>query len=158
MEPALCLTFPDLSALSGFTHAFTLRHPAIDVKVDREEALQRLGAWHRDVVRELGFSPALLATVKQVHGSDVRCVDSIDCGELGQADGLVCDLPGRILGIYVADCAAVYLADPVRGAFGLLHSGKKGSEQNITGRAIALMQERFGSQAEDIVVQLSPCI
>jgi len=65
---------------------------------------------------------------------------------------------GELLGIYVADCGAVYISDPVRGVLALLHSGKKGTEGNITGKAIAMMGERFGSKPEDLVVALAPCI
>ena len=38
---------------------------------------------------------------------------------------------GLCLGVYVADCCAIYLADPVKRAIGLLHSGKKGTELGI---------------------------
>jgi copper oxidase (laccase) domain-containing protein len=158
MEFPLYLTFPSLSALPEFAHAFTLRHPEIEVAVDREEARRRLTAWHHEVVAKLGFSPEMLATAKQVHGHEVRCVQPGEHGELGEADGLVSDVPGIMLGIYVADCGAVHLVDPVTGAFGLLHSGRKGTEQNITGAAIRLMEKRFGTRPENLIVQLAPCI
>jgi copper oxidase (laccase) domain-containing protein len=158
MSAPLYLTFPRLSALPEFAHAFTLRHPDIEVTVDREEALRRLAVWHHEVVAALGFPAGRLATIKQVHGNHVRCVEPGESGELGEADGMVCNVPGVMLGIYVADCGAVHLVDPVRRAFGLLHSGRKGTEQNITGGAIRLMQERFGTRPEDLIVQLGPCI
>jgi copper oxidase (laccase) domain-containing protein len=63
-----------------------------------------------------------------------------------------------LLGIYVADCCAVYLVDPVTPAIGLVHSGKKGTEQNIAGVAIEHMITAFGSRPADMIVQLSPCI
>ena len=151
-------TFPSLQSLEGFAHAFTLRHPDIDVKVDREEALRRLEAWHHEVVAELGFPVSRLATACQVHGKGIAVIDSPTGAPLANMDGLVSNQPGIMIGIYVADCCAVYLADPVTGAFGVLHSGKKGTEQNITGEAITLMQERFGTKPENLVVQLSPCI
>ena len=43
-------------------------------------------------------------------------------------------------------------------AIGLVHSGKKGTELEVTSRAIELMNKRFGSTAADLIVQLSPCI
>ncbi|HSH37533.1 MAG TPA: polyphenol oxidase family protein, partial [Chthoniobacterales bacterium] len=46
----------------------------------------------------------------------------------------------------------------VRRAIGLVHSGKKGTELGIVTNAIDLMRERFGSAAEDLIVQLGPCI
>lgn len=158
MSPPLCLTFPSLAALPAFAHAFTLRHPAIEVDVDREKALRRLTSWHHEVSASLGFPSDRLATVRQVHGSAVHCVTPGQSGELGEADGLICNLPGIMLGIYVADCGAVFLVDPVRQACGLLHSGRKGTEQNITGTAIRHMQEHFGTRPEDLIVQLGPCI
>jgi copper oxidase (laccase) domain-containing protein len=41
---------------------------------------------------------------------------------------------------------------------GLVHSGKKGTELGFVANAIETMAARFGSQASDLVVQLSPCI
>ena len=62
------------------------------------------------------------------------------------------------LGIYVADCCAVYLVDPVQGAIGLVHAGKKGAELGIVPVAIERMTGAFATSASDLVVQLSPCI
>ncbi|HSI64401.1 MAG TPA: polyphenol oxidase family protein [Candidatus Saccharimonadia bacterium] len=157
MNP-LTATFPSLEALPPFAHAFTLRHPEIDVQVDRDEALRRLTTWHHKVVADLGFSSSALATACQVHGNGIAVVQEAGSEPAAQMDGLISDKAGLMIGIYVADCCAVYLADPVSGAFGVLHSGKKGTEQNITGTGIALMKEKFGTRPEDLVVQLSPCI
>lgn len=156
----LWTTFPALEQLPGFRHAFTLRHPEIAVDVERAEALRRLTAWHHEIVAELGFSTSKLATAAQVHGNNVAVVTGEDPGTeaVPDTDGLVCQTPGIMLGIYVADCGAVYLADPVSGAFGIVHSGRKGSELNITGQAIATMSAAFGTRPQNLVVQLSPCI
>jgi copper oxidase (laccase) domain-containing protein len=73
-------------------------------------------------------------------------------------DGLITREAGLLLGIYVADCGVVFLADPRTGAIGLVHAGKKGTELGIVPEAIRLMGERFGSRPEDVIVQLGPCI
>ena len=65
---------------------------------------------------------------------------------------------GLSLGIYVADCCAVYLLDPIRRCVGLVHSGKKGTELAIVAKAVAALTQNFGSNPSDLVVQLSPCI
>ncbi len=153
------MTFPALKAAGGFRHAFTLRHPDIDVSVDRDEALRRLTGWHHEIVQsELGISPSHLVTAEQVHGSRVAVVTESSGGIEKAADGLISNLPGIALGIYVADCCTVYLIDLVTKAFGILHSGKKGTEQNITGGAIALMSSNFAVNPANLIVQLSPCI
>ncbi|MEY4483680.1 MAG: hypothetical protein RL693_1132 [Verrucomicrobiota bacterium] len=158
MKPPLWTTFPSLEQESDFTHAFTLRHPDIDVEVDRTEALRRLTDWHHEVVSSLEFSPAHLATAEQVHGNAIAVVDNPGAIPFSHVDGLVCNHENIMLAIYVADCCAIYLVDRRTRAFGLLHSGRKGTEQNITGRAIQAMSDQFGTEPEDLIVQLSPCI
>lgn len=155
------MTFPALDALPGFRHRFTLRHPAINVADDREVAIQRLSAWHADHVEEMGFDRDGLRSVKQVHGNEIVVIAESPARCAAHdipSDGIISNVPGIAIGIYVADCCAVFLADPVTGAFGIVHSGKKGTESGITAKAVKLMQTHFGSAPGDIVVQLSPCI
>ena len=141
-------------------HAFVHRVPGIDVSYDKAEVIARLDVVHRQVRDSLGQSEAAFLTAEQVHGKKMAVIDSpvsIDrCFDA--CDGLVTNQRDVCLGIYVADCCAVFLVDPVRKAIGLVHSGKKGTEFGIVSEAIALMAERFNSKPSDLIVQLSPCI
>jgi hypothetical protein len=150
--------FPALARIPGLTHGFTLREPGLDVQTDRESALARLEAAHAAARRELRLHDRAFLTAKQVHGADVVRVTAGDATRELVADGLITNDPGVCLGIYVADCCAVYLVDRERRAIGLLHSGKKGSELGIVRVAIERMTVEFGSKPGDLVVQLSPCI
>ncbi|MFN0076306.1 MAG: polyphenol oxidase family protein [Prosthecobacter sp.] len=158
MNNALWMTFPALEALPDFAHRFTLRHPDIDVNAERAVVVERLWDWHRRQAEELGFQSASFCIAEQVHGREVAVVSAPRSEIIPGTDGLISNVPGLIIGIYVADCCAVYLADPHTGAFGVVHSGKKGSELGITTHAIEKMQKHFGSRPKDIHVQLSPCI
>ncbi len=151
-------SFAALSALPRVRHGFVRRIPGLDVATDREEALARLETIHQSIRAEGGFADGAFVTAEQVHGGSVSLVDQPQPHCFAAADGLVTNLSGVSLGIYVADCCAVFLVDPVRRAIGLVHSGKKGTEQTITAQAIALMGEHFSSEPRDLVVQLSPCI
>lgn len=152
--------FNALSALPQVAHGFTLRVPGIEMTHDKAEALGRLDGVHREIRRRYGLGSAPFMTAQQVHGNDVAVVDQAlvadKCFE--SCDGLLTNQRGICLGIYVADCCAVYLVDPVRGAIGLVHSGKKGTELRIVSKAVEAMAEHFGSRSSDLVVQLSPCI
>lgn len=152
--------FPALAAWPDFVHAFVVLVPGVEVRHDKREALRRLDAVHRNVRAGHGLGAVPFITADQVHGSNVEAVAQPPAGAkcFSACDGLVTNVANVCLGIYVADCCAVYLVDPVRKCIGLVHSGKKGSELGIVGRAIDLMAERFGSQPSDLVVQLSPCI
>lgn len=154
-------TYPALSNLGGLVHGFILKHPEIDVKTDRETALRRLEEHHVAQLKELGIDRSHLATGQQVHGNTVR-ICSPESGPVDtrypDTDGLVTGTPGQFVGVFVADCAAVFLADPVKRVCGLVHSGKKGTEMAIAPVAIETMMDHFGSDPNDIVVQVAPCI
>jgi len=130
--------------------------PDIDVDADRATALARLAPAHHGFLRARGFDPARLATAEQVHGAGVA-VASAPGAHTG-ADALVTAERGLALGIYVADCAAVFIADRRGRAIGLAHSGRAGTAENIAGSTIGLMTREFGVEPADLVVQLSPCI
>lgn len=149
-------TFPALPE-SEIRHAFLIRVPGLDVATDRTEALARLAEYHRRTRADLGF-PASLVTAEQVHGHGIAAVDAGNVGCVSSVDGLISNCPAIALGIYVADCCAVYLYDAKRRAIGLIHSGKKGTEMQIVSRAIRQMAETFGTEPGNLIVQLSPCI
>ena len=152
--------FQALSALPGVVHGFTLRVPGIEMSHDKAEALARLHTVHRKIRTEPRLGDAPFITARQIHGKEIAVVNvAVSADErFENCDGIVTNQPGLCLGIYVADCCAVYLVDPVRRAIGLVHSGKKGTELGVVPNAIKTMAAEFGSRPADLVVQLSPCI
>lgn len=153
-------TFPALRALGMVRYGFIGRIPGLEVATDRVEALRRLDAIHRKQRAQLGLGEMRFATAEQVHGNAIAVLDQPLMEDFcaDDADGLITNQADISLGIYVADCCAVYLVDPVRRCLGLVHSGKKGTELAIVRRAIELLRDHFGSAPRDLVVQLSPCI
>jgi polyphenol oxidase len=150
--------------LTAARAAWIGRLPDLDLAVDRDEALRRLRPFHEKAVME-NFSTPVWWRAEQVHGAEIAVVPTEKTQPapdglpvVAGVDGLVTAEPGQVLGIYVADCGAIWLSDRRTGAVGLLHSGKKGSELGILGRAVALMREAFGTQPEDLVGVLGPCI
>lgn len=146
---------------TGTVHGFVGRVPAVDVSADRAVALARLAEPHRLARMELGLGDRQFVTAEQVHGSGLAVVtpgQPIPDAAYAGKDGLVTNRTDVCLGIYVADCCAVFLVDPVRRAIGLVHAGKKGTGSGIVPAAIQHLHEHFGTQPGDLVVQLSPCI
>ncbi len=156
--------FPALSAIGISRHVFTQRIPGIDVSHDKPEVLKRLDAAHHEIRNAIGVGDWPLFTAEQIHGNKIavaRCSGSrVGCEDrcfLG-CDGIVTNERGIALGVHVADCCAVYIVDPKTPAIGLVHSGRKGTELGVVVNAIKQMNERFGSNAAELTVQLSPCI
>lgn len=101
---------------------------------------------------------ARLATVYQVHSPDcVIVTEPWPDSERPQADALVTDRPGLLLGVVTADCAPVLLADPVGGVVGAAHAGWKGAAGGVTDATIAAM-EALGAVRSRIVAAVGPCI
>jgi polyphenol oxidase len=148
--------FPVLEHLALIQHGFTLRVPGLDVKTDRETALERIAGYHQAVLQGLGSR--VLRIAQQIHGNGVAVVDRRSPQKTPGVDALITNDPEVVLGIYVADCCAIYFVDPVRAVIGIAHSGRKGTEQNIAGMALERIVTGFGSAPQDLVVQLSPCI
>jgi purine-nucleoside/S-methyl-5'-thioadenosine phosphorylase / adenosine deaminase len=154
--------FPTLSAIGTSRHAFTQRIPGIDVSHDKAEVLKRLDAAHREIRNAIGVGDWPLFTAQQIHGNKIAVLDSRSHRPVGRefpgCDGIITNQRGIVLGVYVADCCAVYIVDPKTPAIGLVHSGRKGTELDIVTNAITQMMDRFRSNPADLVVQLSPCI
>jgi copper oxidase (laccase) domain-containing protein len=148
--------FEPLADVPGVRAAFIPRLPGIDVETDRATALARLAPAQAGFLADRGFDAAHLATAEQIH-ADVVAVAAAPGVHAG-ADALVTGERGLALGIYVADCAAVFVADRRGRAVGLVHSGRAGTALNITGRTISSLQAKFGVDPADLVVHLSPCI
>ena len=152
--------FPALNAIAMCRHTFTQRIPGIDVSHDKAEALKRLESAHCEIRNAVGIGDWPLLTAQQIHGNKIAFVDALveTDREFSGSDGIITNQRGVALGIYVADCCAVYIVDPKTPAIGLVHSGRRGTGLGVVSRAITQMVDRFGADPANMIVQLSPCI
>ena len=76
-------------------------------------------------------------------------------------DALVTNIRKKILVIQVADCQSIIMYDPVQQVVANVHSGWRGSINDIIGLTIKAMKKSFGCFARDIVAgigaSLGPC-
>jgi len=154
-----------IARLPGVRAAWIGRQPDIDVAVGRDEAMRRLRGVHEQSVADFSADPSAWWRAEQIHGTGVAVVPGAPVitapdglPVVPGVDGLVTNQPGVVLAIYVADCGAIWMADRKTGAIGLLHSGKKGTEGDIFGVALATMAREFGTRPDDVTAVLGPCI
>ena len=152
-------TFPALERV-GCHHGFVGRVPGIELSHDKAVVLENLDKVHRRARQILGLGGRKFITVRQVHGDKIARVDSVPATDrcFERCDALITNQRDVCLGIYVADCCAVYLVDRDARAIGLVHSGKKGTALGVVRSAIESMRQEFGIEPGDLIVQLSPCI
>lgn len=125
-----------------------------DMALDRRAILP----WRARLFAALGVAPGRVRAVRQVHSRTVIRVDGSEPadGPFVEADGLVSDRADLLLTVTVADCLPIYLVDRRTGAFGLVHSGWKGT--GIVVEALGAMAAAYGSRTADVAVAIGPGI
>jgi hypothetical protein len=117
---------------------------------------------NRQKLQRILDTPALVF-VRQVHGTDVRIVTENNLSDFSRnepprADALITNTKGICLGIQVADCQPILLWDPRREVVANVHSGWRGSVQNIVGRTVAVMQARFDCRPQEMIAAIGPSL
>lgn len=168
------LRYTLLDGLAGLVHAVTTRvggssqapFDELNLGLHVGDDPQRVLSNRRLVLNALGFDASQLILAAQVHGSLVARVGPADAGRgsldaataLPGVDALITGTPGLLLGVLVADCAPILLADPVSRAVGVAHAGWRGTAGDVAGHAVRAMAAAFGSRPEDIHALIGPCI
>ena len=110
--------------------------------------------------------------LNQVHGRKILVLDRQEpiesnlfwesgrpgSGALLTADAVVTNLTRTALVIQVADCQAVMLVDPLTRVIANVHSGWRGSVDNILGQCVEVMIHRFGCDPRRILAGISPSL
>ncbi len=107
-----------------------------------------------------------MVVVRQVHGSEVRVAGADaartmlreDGRAAWEADGLVTANAGVLLGIQVADCVPVLVADTRLRVVGAFHAGWRGTVAGMVGTGVLRMREEFGTLPADVVAAVGPSI
>src|SRR5205085_9887514 len=112
---------------------------------DKTAVLENLDQVHREARSALGLLQRKFVIARQVHGDKIAVIDSVPAGDkcFEGCDGLITNQRDVCLGVYVADCCAVYLVDQNATAIGLVHSGKKGTTLGVVSYAIESMGQEF---------------
>jgi hypothetical protein len=103
--------------------------------------------------------PLAIATGEQVHGARIAVVPKLGKPrKYPGVDGLLTAKAGQPLGIFTADCAAIFLSVPSRGVVGLLHAGWRGVRAGLLLKALRRMRRRWACSSRDVRLWLGPCI
>ncbi len=91
----------------------------------------------------------------QIHGSTVvECDKNFSSGI--EADGLITQERNYGIGVFTADCVPIFLFDSQKYIVSILHSGWKGTYNEITVNAINIFLEKYYSNINDIVIYIGP--
>ncbi len=101
-----------------------------------------------------------LLLVRQVHRADVAVAHrgAPLPWTRPEADVVLTDDPSAAIGVRVADCAPVLLADRRTKAVGAAHAGWRGTVQGAARAAVEAMTREFGSRPADLTAAIGPCL
>jgi YfiH family protein len=140
---------------SNFKLDFSL---ALHTGQDKNIILQNRKILKESLKKEFKF-----ITLSQIHSSKVYEVK--EKKEIGwtqispiEADGLITNLKGIVLGILTADCVPIVLFDPKNRAIANIHSGWRGTKANIIKNTISKMQKNYNTSPKDLIVAFGASI
>jgi hypothetical protein len=147
----------------GFPRAILSTLPSGDMRFDAKGANPVRGRFFA----QIGVAPE---RIMSIHLRHTRRVIVLRRGEgraeleakaaaaeaSGGADGLIVAEPSAVPALTVADCMPIWLCDPERKIFGILHSGWRGT--GILAEGVRAMVAEFGSRPGDIAAILGPSI
>lgn len=112
--------------------------------------------------RSLRIAPENVVGIELRHSRNVAFIDTKEDIEVSLReqseglDGIITRNPNLVPSVTVADCMPIYLFCEKAGAFGVLHSGWKGT--SILKTAVEGLEKRYNCAPKDIQVILGPAI
>jgi YfiH family protein len=132
--------------------------PIISFTTTRRHGNARHPATLRKVLTSRNL-PLMIATAKQVHGTRIVVIPKLRRAKrYPGVDGFLTAEPGQPLGIFTADCAAIFLSAPSQGVIGLLHAGWRGVHGGILFKALRQLRKRWGCSPRRVHVWMGPSI
>ena len=104
----------------------------------------------------LGIAETSLVHANQVHSDGVSIVTKP--GLYPATDALITSQKGLNLVISVADCMPVMLYDKANGVIANIHSGWRGTQKNIVGKTISILESDFGTSPAKLIIFMGPAI
>ncbi|MCH9626869.1 MAG: Polyphenol oxidase [Chlamydiales bacterium] len=155
------LTFDHLSTCPRLHHGIFLRHGGVS---KGSFATLNFGLTQGDDPQNVSFNRQKACDILQVksyahlYQKHTNRVVEADPNIKEEADGLITNRAGLGLLILHADCQAAIIYDPIQHALANVHSGWRGSVQNIYSEAIETLKTRYGSRPQDLLVGISPSL
>jgi len=107
-----------------------------------------------------------MTSAQQVHKDKITVVKEEDKGKgaftsseaIKESDALITNLPEIPLLMCYADCVPIFILDPIKKVIGLIHSGRKGTELELTLKTLFKMKTIFGTTSRSCLTAIFPSI
>jgi YfiH family protein len=174
LKDDLCyIGFPKFEKTSLVKVAFTTRmggvskgqFASMNVSTTNGDNLDDVKKNYEILGNAVGFDFKKTVLSRQTHTDNIRIVKEDDIGkgllkerDYDDVDGLITNISGVTLVTQFADCTPLLFLDPENKVIANVHSGWRGTVQQIGKRAVKIMQKEFGSKPANIIAAIGPCI
>jgi YfiH family protein len=150
--------FPKNKIISGVTKRNLHLFPDKGFTISNADtfSLQEIETHRKFLAEVLCVEYKRLKFQKQVHKTDIQIVTQNTPNGL-ETDGMITSEKGLILNVSIADCLAILIYDPINEIIAAIHSGWRSTKDNIAGKGIQLLLDKYNSNPWDLLVYLSPC-
>ena len=108
-------------------------------------------------MQKLNLEKKKLILIKQTHSSKVIRINKTNLNKNLEADGMITSLNNVVLGVLTADCAPIFIYDDANKFVCNLHSGWKGSLNNISKKAVNLFG-KHNIKVDKLTAIIGPCL
>jgi polyphenol oxidase len=153
IKPAI---FSQFNIISGVTERNIELFPQKGLSFSNAEIFSdKEIALHKNILAEyLNIPSQNLKFQHQVHGTTIRIITPQSVYE--DSDAMITNFKNIIICSKIADCAAVLIYDPINQCVAAIHSGWKGTMQNITVLTINKLITEYGSNPKKLLAYISP--
>lgn len=134
-------------------HCYSLR--PLDYNMDNKD--KTIDSYSK-ICKALKLDVEKIYRPKQTHSNNIKIVLDQEAGIYGEftdVDGLITDKSNKILSLTYADCICLYFYDPVKNVIGNIHSGWRGTYQQIAKTAVKILKQKYGVKPEDLICRNS---
>lgn len=144
-------------------HAYTLKHKTINFGPNlKQEDCQKN---YQALCQDLSLNVNHLVRPNQKHTNLVKIISKKETDYLeynpdylGEIDGLITNKKDIILSTTNADCILFLLFDPIKKVIANVHSGWRGTLQEIIINTVQKMQDNYQTNTKDIICCICPSI
>lgn len=137
------------------THAYTLRNNGINF--GREVGNECLEKQQNILKKALKIESATIVRPYQKHTDEIKRICT-GKENLQEVDGLITNKTNLACMLVYADCTPILIYDPVKKVIANIHSGWRGTVQQIGRKAIEKMIKWYECKPQDLICCLGPCI
>lgn len=115
-------------------------------------------------LNELGVKAKDVYFMNQTHSDHVAVINEECCEDyfgyriIIDTDAMITNKKNLALVTRISDCTPVLLYDPVKSAMASIHAGWRSTVQKLPAKALSAMRKHYGTNPEDVLAFIGPCI